>query len=111
MKIKIILLVWISFSCFGKSFGQKNNPIEKDQKAVVIQNQNILLDNEIKKPKTKRQAVVAIKVLNRHNGKFHYNNSVISYREALKLVRKEFDDLMIIEYRKVETISITDKES
>ncbi len=77
---------------------------------MIIQQSDGLSDNEIRKPKTKRQAVVTVKVLNRHDAKFYYNHSEISYREALKLVRKKFDNLIIIENQKQETITITDKK-
>lgn len=54
-------------------------------------------EEKLRYPKTKRRAIVGIKVLNRHKAKFYYNDKKITYREALKLVRKEFPNLLVKE--------------
>lgn len=60
-------------------------------------------------PQTKRRAAVGIKVLNRHGATFYYNTEVVSEREALKLVRRNFDDLRIEESAQNNEIRLSDQ--
>jgi murein DD-endopeptidase MepM/ murein hydrolase activator NlpD/cell division protein ZapA (FtsZ GTPase activity inhibitor) len=58
---------------------------------------------------SKRIAVSVIKVENRHQAKFYYGNNEISYKEALKLVRKKYQNLDIIKNMETNIVNIRDK--
>ncbi|TMM31037.1 hypothetical protein FDT66_03455 [Polaribacter aestuariivivens] len=107
MKFKIIVTI-LSFTVMVIN-GQNTSDV------LPVNNTNINVEKPDKQieeptfkyPKTKREALAGIKVLNRHNAKFYQNKEEITYREALKLVRKKFTNLIIKEDWDKEEIHFT----
>ncbi|WP_026777949.1 hypothetical protein [Polaribacter sp. Hel_I_88] len=99
MKIKTLILVAIL------TFGVNQLNAQKIEESST--NEGLHIVKKIKHPKTKKQAILGIRVLNRHKAKFYHNKKEIKFKEAIKLVKKDFDNLLIKEDWENEKIYFT----
>jgi hypothetical protein len=109
MKLKIITTIAILLIVTSQLKAQSTIDYVAANKvsstAVIATSSNT--DATIRYPKTKRLIIVVIKVLNRHKATFYHNKVKITNKEALKLVRKEFPNLLVKEDRRKEEIHFT----